>query len=159
MKKIITILAIAITLVSCTNSGNMAIEPSKDLGSVTFTYNGETISYSGENDPNVPETLNVYASTLQAYKTDPTSAQYFYLDSGNLKGAYFLFFVIYPTNNQKLLSYAKNGIVKVNNNSALTTNPRSLQITITEETDTYISGTFSSLDINGTFTKIPKKLY
>jgi hypothetical protein len=159
MKKLLLLTVLAFGLFSCSNSGDTSGNSNSDLGQVTFTYNGETISYSGENDPNVPETMNVYASTLQTYKTGTTSAQYFSLDSGTTKGAHFITIVIYPTNNQRILGYAKNGVSKVNSNSAFTTNPRNIQIAITEETDTYISGTFSSLDINGTFTKIPKKNY
>jgi hypothetical protein len=158
MKTLLTILAIAITLASCTNDETMEnLAPTPMLGQVTFTYNGETISYSGENDPNTPETFNVYASTLQCYKTSATSAQNLFLDSGTSKGSHFVGITINAPNNQNLLLYAKNSSTKITAISTGTNNPKNLQITITEETEKYISGTFSANDINGTFTKIPKR--
>lgn len=157
MKKLITILAIAITLVSCTNEQTMEPSAVNDLGNVTFTYNGETISYNGENDPNKPETMVVLNSLLQTYQGIPSTQQLINLDSGYSKGAHFIGISYNPVNNHHSLIYARNGVSKVQNYSILTTNPRNLQIVITENTNDYISGTFSSLDINGTFTKIPKK--
>jgi len=158
MKKLLLLTVLAFGLFSCSNSGDTSGNSNNDLGQVTFTYNGETISYSGENNPNIPETLNVYSSTLQCYRLNPNSAQYLYLDSGTVKGAHFLSIIIYPSNNQKNLVYAKNSVTKVQAISFQNSNPNNLTITITEETSTYISGTFSSNDINGTFTKIPKKV-
>ena len=159
MKKLLLLLLVSITLFSCTEPTieDMAIAPS-NLGSVTFTYNNETISYSGENNPNKPETMVISASLLQCYKPNATGAQYISLDSGNPKGAHFISIVIDPVNNQKLLSYSKNAVVKFQNIANQNSNNKNLQITITEETDTFISGTFYSNDINGSFTKIPKKI-
>jgi hypothetical protein len=157
MKKLLLLLA-SITLFSCTEptTEDMAIAPI-NLGNVTFTYNNETTTYNGENDPNNPEKMVVFASLLQWYKPSVTGPQYFSLDSGNPKGAHFISIIIDSVNNQKSFAYAKNAVVKVQNTANQSGNPKNLQITITEETDTFISGTFYSNDINGTFTKIPKK--
>lgn len=155
MKKLLLLL-VSITLFSCTetNTESMAVAPN-NLGSVTFTYNGETISYIGDNDINKPETFNLYGTNLQ-FTVSSTTGKSIILDSGLSKGAHSIVLSCSP--NLSSIFYVKNGVLKIASSSSANDNLSNLQITITEETSTYISGTFQSNDINGTFTKIPKKI-
>lgn len=150
MKKLL-LTALAFGLFSCSNSDETT-ENSNQFGQLTFIYNGETTSINGQNDVNNPQTNDIYKSTFQAYNI--STQKVINLNGGLSNGNHVVILSLADNGiGAKSVAYGKNGVIKVNTNSI----QGNTNITITEETTDYISGTFYAPDLTGTFTKIPKK--
>ncbi len=148
MKKLL-LTALAFGLFSCSNSDETTENSNLQFGTFTFTYNGITTTIDGQNDPNNPQTFNVYNATLQTY--DVSTQKVISLDGGYSNGAHIVTLLYNTSTNYKSVSYAKNGIIKVQKAG------NGCDVIITDETADYVSGTFYAPDLTGTFTKIPKK--
>lgn len=162
MKKLLLLSVLAFGLFSCSNSGDTSGNSDEEFGRFTFTYLGETKTFIGQVNPNDPATTDIYKTNLYCLISTSNTAtiKSINLDSGFANGAHAIgASLLSNTQSQSLplplVSYSVNGVMKTSGGNLPNT---PVNVTITEETATYVSGTFSCTNLTGSFTKIPKKV-
>lgn len=150
MKKLITYALIALITVSCSND-QINNEINNQLGTLTFTYKGETKVFEGynRNDGSVtPDITKPFFNWGYSPNDDRTTLSLnMGLTNNNKQDPNSYIFLIIKSKNSDKIFFSKAGVDIPLSNT---------KITITYKDENYISGNFQSDLVNGSFDKIKK---
>lgn len=152
MKKLITYALIALITVSCSKD-DVILEnkTANKLGTLTFTYKGETKVFEGYNRTDGTVTPDINKPTFNWAFFDQNNRYSIIFNMGYFNNSLFdpntyVIQLIKTDTNQQIFFANSNKIIDLKN----------IKITITYKDENYVSGNFESDLVKGSFEKIKK---